>query len=124
MGACTNNKDKDVESNQKITYLINGDDEIGFSYQILRAGKLFIDQVYIPAVGNPSSNEVKINWKEKDKSKPYQAILLDKSLTKIYEAIHDEDEFTISVSNLENGTYYLILNQGEIRFSEPILVNH
>ena len=51
LGACTNNKTKDVGSNQNITYLVNGDNEIGFSYQILRSGKLFIDQVNIPAVG-------------------------------------------------------------------------
>lgn len=73
---------------------------------------------------NPSTTEVKIYWKDKEPKKSYQVFLFDKTSTKVHESTHDEDEATISVRSLTSGTYYLILNQGNLHHSQSILVNH
>lgn len=49
--SCTSNTPREGSSNPEITYKINGDSITGFSYQIFLSGKLFINQVEIPAVG-------------------------------------------------------------------------
>ena len=51
LGDCTNNSDRGDRSNRDITYSVNGNKQTGFSYQIFRSGKLFIDQTHIPGVG-------------------------------------------------------------------------
>ncbi len=74
---------------------------------------------------NPSNREVKVNWKEKDKLKPYDLLLYDKDSNKVYEASQQEgDEIIIPVNQLQNGYYYLVLTQGELRRTQALLVNH
>ena len=74
---------------------------------------------------NPGNHEVKVKWKEKDKLKPYDVLLYDKDSNKVYEASQQlDDEITIPVKQLPNGSYYLILTQGDLRGAQVLLVDH
>lgn len=51
--------------------------------------------------------------------------LYDKDSNRVYEASQQiDDEIIIPVKQLLNGSYYLVLTQGELRSMQVLLVNH
>ena len=49
--ACGSDTEKRQKSNQQISYVVLGNKQTGYSYQIFISEKLLIDQTEIPAVG-------------------------------------------------------------------------
>lgn len=73
---------------------------------------------------NPSTTSVNINWKDRNNQEPYLVRIFDKNSHKVYDVYHTEDVAAVPVGNLVNGTYYLVLTQGELIHTQSLLVNH